>query len=652
MPDLRITTLANPTNGLTDNRVTLSWTVANNGLAAASGTWVDGIYISTDEQLGNDTFVSSSMFSGNLNVGESYTRTQQVYLPSAPGRYWIIAYTDVTNAIAEGSERNNVSVSAIPVTVEPSYRATAQVDVDVVPNGTAIPIRGHAYNTTDNSPAAYRLLTVRVRVKGIRRTFNALADGNGDFTVTFQPLPTEAGLYTVCADHPLVTEDTAQDQFTILGMKANPDVVNVRLVPNETVSGQISIGNLGGVPITGISAVAQYAPAQLGVQLEVTNTLAGDGTIQLAYTLNAAITNRATFQFRIHLASAEGVILDVPVNVSVVPLQAQLVANPSFLARSMVRGTQTILSFEVSNVGGAPSGPLNVMLPPLTWMSLASASNLPSMNPGDKITVTLALNPPEDLALIRYDGNLGVIGNGAGVVVPFQFRATSTAVGDLKVVVQDEYTFFVAEEPNVTNATVRVRDGITGDLIVEGNTTNVGTILFENIAEGSYSLEVLADRHGPYRGVVTIVPGVTNEATTFLTRQTVSYRWTVVPVEIQDTYKIVLESVFETEVPIPNVVVENPFIMPMVVVGLETQFEIKIRNEGLIAANGVQVTVPEDPNYIITPLVREIGVLPAKSAMSIPVTIRHRSHTVAGGNPGDERGGQRSQITRGGRRRV
>jgi hypothetical protein len=35
-----------PTNGLTDNRVMITWQVLNDGLAPASGSWVDRIYIS------------------------------------------------------------------------------------------------------------------------------------------------------------------------------------------------------------------------------------------------------------------------------------------------------------------------------------------------------------------------------------------------------------------------------------------------------------------------------------------------------------------------------------------------------------------------------------------------------------------------------
>ena len=82
---------------------------------------------------------------------------------------------------------------------------------------------------------------------------------------------------------------------------------------------------------------------------------------------------------------------------------------------------------------------------------------------------------------------------------------------------------------------------------------------------------------------------------------------------------------FETEVPIPNVIVETPRIMPLVIAGKETHFEIRLRNEGLIAANGVRLNVPSDARFVVTPLVEDIGSIPAKSSITIPVAIRLRS---------------------------
>ena len=629
VPDLRVASLIVPTNGLTDNRVMMTWQVLNDGLAPASGSWVDRIYISQDAQPGDDTLLSSATFNGSLAIGQTYTRTQSVLLPSSPGNFYILLVTDADGTVTEGSERNNVTVSALPLTIVPAYRAAVQTDVQVAANGTPIPIRGHVYNTADGSPGRFKLVTTRIQVMGSRRVITSVADGNGDFATIFQPLPNEAGRYIIGADHPLVMEDANQDEFMILGLRATPERLDVKLVPNEPLSGQIALRNLGEVPFTGLSAVANVS-AGVNVQLSLTNQLSAMSTGLLYYTISSTITQQANATFQIHIMSAEGVTLDVPGTATVVPLRPQLAASPAFLARGILRNTQTIVSFEVSNNGGAPSGDLRVTLPAVPWISLLSTSNVASLLPGQKTTVTLALNPPADLPLTRYDGNLVLAGANAGVSVPFQFRALSEAVGDLRVTVSDEYTYFVAEAPKVTNATVRVRDVITGNVVAQGRTGISGEILLANIHEGSYSLEVSADKHSSFRGPVTIVPGITNAAEPFISRQTVTYQWTVVPIEIQDTYRVVLQSVFETEVPIPNVVVEDPAIMPLVVAGRETRFEIKIRNEGLVAAKGVRLNIPQDADFIITPLVEEIGTLAAKSSMSIPVSIRHRS-TPAGG---------------------
>ncbi len=622
LPDLRVGNLAVPTNGLTDTRVLISWETRNDGLAPASGSWVDRIYISKDPLPGGDTLLATANFNGSLAVGHSYTRTQSVLLPSQPGACWILVVTDDSAAVVEGSERNNVI--AMPVTIVPAYRATVSTDVDVAANGTPIPIQGHAVSTLDGSPARFKLVTTRVRVMGSRRVLTSVTDGNGNFQATFQPLPNEAGFYTIGAAHPLVTEDPAQDEFTLLGLRANQDRLEVKLVPNQPLSGTVEVRNLSEIPLTGITA-SPGVPPGLEVALNFPSQLSGMSTGVLSYTITSTITQQANATFVLNISSAEGASLDLPGSASIVPLRPQLAATPAFLARGMLRDTQTVVSFAVVNNGGAPSGDLRVTLPPIPWLALLSDSNVLSLPPGQKTTVTLALNPPADLPLTRYDGNLILAGSGSGVSVPFQFRALSEAVGDLNVSVTDEYTYYVADAPKVTNATVRVRDSITGEVVAEGPTGPTGEVWLGNIVEGNYSLEVTAPKHTSYRGPVVIVPGTTNSAEAFISRQTVTYQWTVVPVEIQDTYRVQLESVFETEVPIPNVIVENPRIMPLVIAGRETQFEIRLRNEGLIAANGVRLNVPATGRFVVTPLVDEIGTIPAKGSLTIPVAIRLRS---------------------------
>src|SRR5439155_17719695 len=70
--------------------------------------------------------------------------------------------------------------------------------------------------------------------------------------------------------------------------------------------------------------------------------------------------------------------------------------------------------------------------------------------------------------------------------------------------------------------------------------------------------------------------------------------------------------------------------------GQTTQFEIRLRNNGLIALKKVRVPVPSHPSLIITPLVTEIEELPAQTSLTVPVTIRAATSSggiMAGGGP-------------------
>ncbi|HMJ88276.1 MAG TPA: Ig-like domain-containing protein, partial [Candidatus Acidoferrum sp.] len=267
---------------------------------------------------------------------------------------------------------------------------------------------------------------------------------------------------------------------------------------------------------------------------------------------------------------------------------------------------------------------MDVLLPTVTWMKLAGTNLLPSLEPGESTSVNLLLEPPSDLALLIYPGTIS-IGNGSvAMAVPYQFRAMSTAVGDLFVRATDDYTFYVAGSPKLTNAAVTVTDPFNGRVVTNGVTDAVGEIRFVGLAEGAYTIDVSAPKHNTFRGTATIQAGVESTLEAFLVRQTVTYRWSVVPVEIQDRYRIVLESVFETEVPIPNVIIEEPFMMPIVFEGETNQFELNLRNEGLIAAENVEINVPNHPEWVIVPLVSKIGTIPAKSRLSVPILIHKR----------------------------
>ncbi len=104
-------------------------------------------------------------------------------------------------------------------------------------------------------------------------------------------------------------------------------------------------------------------------------------------------------------------------------------------------GGQALVSFDVINEGGAVSGPVQVALPALPWLRVASPNPLPAITPGATNRVTLQLTPAADLSLGNYEGHLVVSTPGSTVNVPFTFRALSEAKGDLRLTAVDEYTY-------------------------------------------------------------------------------------------------------------------------------------------------------------------------------------------------------------------
>jgi len=625
LPDLAVGDIIVPSSGQINAKANVTYSVTNSGPVAVNGPWVDRIYISTDNQLGGDTLAGAVTNSGPLAPNSTYTRTVSVTLPPDPAQYHIIVVTEADNQILEGSERNNV-ISVATIDVQPNYRATVETDITAAPCGTAIPIHGRAFNPDDDSPARFKLVTVRVRNGGTRRLYNVFTDSNGLFQITFTPLPTEVGDYQLAADHPRVVTDTAQDTFSLLGFGVSASSAAMTIVPQTLTTGQITLQNMTAVALTGIAATASNAPASLGLTLNVPSTLAGDSSSRLDWSLNTTITNAARVVFPVRVTSAEGCSETIVFTVTIAPLQPQLTATPGFLDRGMVRGEQTLVPFTLRNVGGVNTGPMVINLPAVTWMKLAGTNQLASLEPGASTTVNVLLEPPADLPLAIYNGSIG-IGNGSvGLALSYRFRALSTAVGDLLITAADDYTYYVAGSPKLTNATVTVTDPFTGQIVTNGVTGTNGEVRFVGLREGAYTIDVNAPQHNTFRGTAMIQPGVETSLEAFLVRQTVSYRWSVVPVEIQDRYRIVLESVFETEVPIPNVIIEEPFIMPLVWEGETNQFDLALRNEGLIAAENVQINVPTNhPIWVMEPLVSKVGTIPAKSRLVVPVLIHKRS---------------------------
>jgi len=643
LPDLVVSSVTAPASGTANDSANTSWTVLNNGLYPAQGSWVDEVYLDPLNGAQGGGIVDTIAFNGNLNPGQTYTQNDTIALPGDVGQYNLRIVTDPDQSIQELSYGNNTGVANQPINVVAPYITTLSTSITApVSNGTPIPFTGTATDSSSGLPEANAPVSIWVLVDGTQRQYTATTDGNGNFAFSFQPLPNEAGQYTAIAAYPgvpetqiaaeaenLTPQDTNAAQFTIVGMTATPGNATFKVVPLTPLSGSFTLTNLSGLPLSGLTASAENAPADLDVQLSVPATLGGGKQVTLAYTITAEGTSAENDPVLLHVATAQGAALDIPIDVTVVPTTAMLSANPGYLDVGMLVGAQTSVSFTIANNGGAPTGPIQVQLPAAPYLSLESESTIGSLLPGENSQVTLLLTPAAELALAQYTGDLALSYSGESLSVPFTFTAVTSATGNVQVTVDDDFTFTEAGSPHVSGATVELLNPYeTSQVIATATTDSTGVANFTGVTAGPYVMQVSAPGHQTYQASFTVAPGVTNTSEVFLSNQLVTYTWVVVPTEIQDQYTVQLQTTFATYVPAPVVTLSAPQSLPVLQSGQSGQINLTATNHGLIAAEDMQITLPTDPQYTFLALGQQgqtvdVGDVPADSSITIPVTVTY-----------------------------
>ena len=175
----------------------------------------------------------------------------------------------------------------------------------------------------------------------------------------------------------------------------------------------------------------------------------------------------------------------------------------------MLRGQQTFVEVNVTNQGGAAAENIQVLLPDAPWLKLASPATISALAPGQSAKVTLALTPDATLPLTEYQGNvfLDAAGNDGDLSLPFNFRATSEAVGSLRINVENELTYFAEGAPKLAGATVILRDYFTGNEVRRVITDQTGMVGWDGIAQGAYKLEIKADKHSSFEQIIQLDAG-------------------------------------------------------------------------------------------------------------------------------------------------
>jgi hypothetical protein len=221
------------------------------------------------------------------------------------------------------------------------------------------------------------------------------------------------------------------------------------------------------------------------------------------------------------------------------------------------------------------------------------------------------------------------------IAIPIEVTVVSGSHGDLSVEVTDEFTYHQAPAyPRVAGATVRlfrtIDDPLSSSPILQAVTGSSGIALFSDLAEGPYTLVVTSPDHDPqgYQAQVHISGGQLNSATVFLGRALVTVSFRVVPLAIDDSYTIVLETTFQTNVPAPVVTIEPPLLNYDYLVCSApnvTTVVFTVTNHGLIAAKEATWYLPlRHPDLEFSMPQLELGDIAGRSSVEVPITIRRK----------------------------
>ncbi len=650
-PDYLITNVATPDTVLeSDSTHFLQVSLSNNGnMDTPVGLSVPiAIHASRSDATSEQTLLLNTQVQitaeQTLPKNSTLDLTFEVVLsnlfPADDWRFCVIA--NPQNTLREVSNLNNqtwserfaVNAGYVPQLEEPPVAT-------ILPDDT-LQLTGMVYKSSDSTTPVPNVPVEVYFISGeYRRMEQTTSAADGSFSIEYDPTPTEIGQIITGACYPGTQTNAKQQQFDVLGFKYNTGgtrYLKWDLTVNTAKEFTLTLSNPNAAELNGIQGEvldAQGNP-ETDIQLQFSNlpeTLAGLTAQSVTFQITATTASpgrdyeRPTLRF----TSAEGAMLDIPVYFYAIPQFASLAVSPVSLDTTMQIGVSRQIEVTLSNQGAIETGPITVTAPVLSWLTLPSGSNMPSIPAGESATITIQLKGDENTALgAPLRGAIAINADNAqnGIRLPFTATAVSEDKGSLQVTAMDEFTFNTIEKPNLANATVTVKNPYTGATLATGSSGETGICLLEDLPVGKCQIIVSADKHENNIQLADIAPGSVVKLDAFLAYQAITYSWDVVPTEIEDEYEVVLNIVYETNVPMPVVETAMPTNFLDMEPGSVRMVNAVLTNKGLINANEVRLEISNTPSFTFECSQPDNGftLLPQQSFV-VPIIVRRAAAT-------------------------
>ena len=627
LPDARIMAISSQESKVeAGGKTTLSLSIANQGSYVLPEQTKIGFYFDSAATPADVAYLQD-----NLAAGESTTMMREITLPATVGEHKLYAVVNDGQGVKELLYTNNTSDVLNIATVAPISMETKVAKAIYAP-GEKVVISGKA----KGKDIAKKSVEVYIVNGGYRHTITTQTQDDGSFEVSYEPYSGQTGHFAVGACYPSANLSEEQASFDIYGIKrTSNDAITCEASLGDVYQGKLNISNPGNLTLTGLKVKVNSKPDNCTVNATPgTTTLKGGENTDIAFSITPSGASEGSDWEKIELSieSAEGAVLPATLYYYCRVKTGKIEASVARIKTTMVKGESRDYPFTITNVGKGETGKISLALP--SWISSVTPMEMPSLAKDESTEIILRMTPTDKMQLnVPVTGNIAInCANGEGMPLPFYIEPVSTKEGKLTIDVCDENTYYTKEAPHLAGAKVEITHPTTGAVVAEGITNEKG-LFSANLAEGYYAVRVSAEKHDSYSNNLLVDPGTETKKVVNLSYEAINIDWKVEETEIQDEYEIKTNVKFETQVPMPVVVLSIPSSIPAKDLrdGESLIFNAVLTNKGLIAAKDVELTLPTDLKTLTFEALdhTEAFNLAPQESVIIPVKVTKSTKTAS-----------------------
>ena len=627
LPDARIMAISSQESKVeAGGKTTLSLSIANQGSYVLPEQTKIGFYFDSAATPADVAYLQD-----NLAAGESTTMMREITLPATVGEHKLYAVVNDGQGVKELLYTNNTSDVLNIATVAPISMETKVAKAIYAP-GEKVVISGKA----KGKDIAKKNVEVYIVNGGYRHTITTQTQDDGSFEVSYEPYSGQTGHFAVGACYPSANLSEEQASFDIYGIKrTSNDAITCEASLGDVYQGKLNISNPGNLTLTGLKVKVNSKPDNCTVNATPgTTTLKGGENTDIAFSITPSGASEGSDWEKIELSieSAEGAVLPATLYYYCRVKTGKIEASVARIKTTMVKGESRDYPFTITNVGKGETGKISLALP--SWISSVTPMEMPSLAKDESTEIILRMTPTDKMQLnVPVTGNIAInCANGEGMPLPFYIEPVSTKEGKLTIDVCDENTYYTKEAPHLAGAKIEITHPTTGAVVAEGITNEKG-LFSADLPEGYYAVRVSAEKHDSYSNNLLVDPGTETKKVVNLSYEAINIDWKVEETEIQDEYEIKTNVKFETQVPMPVVVLSIPSSIPAKDLrdGESLIFNAVLTNKGLIAAKDVELTLPTDLKTLTFEALdhTEAFNLAPQESVIIPVKVTKSTKTAS-----------------------